>query len=151
VKNRLLSRWAFVGIVSAVLLVISVSATSQTQQRVQSTNQISVTKPEFLSLLIDWEVQYDEAAVAAAELAQSGYPEHAERIKADLEDLDEAVRDYVHATESLRHKSRDYDATMQFLATQNLGQMEARRFQTLSNVSKVAHEVAAGSVRNLKD
>ena len=45
---------------------------------------------------------------------------------------------------------RDVDATMQFLATQNLGQMEARRFQTLSNVSKVAHEVAAGSVRNLK-
>jgi hypothetical protein len=39
---------------------------------------------------------------------------------------------------------------VQFLALQNAVQMESRKYQTISNVSKARHDVAMSSIRNMK-
>jgi len=129
-RSRHLAGLALVGI---VVLVIAVSATTQGQQRVQSTTQLTV-----------------EAMKVAAELAQSGSPKHAARLENDLEALDQALREYVRASERLRHKDRAVTVTMEFLALQNNIQMQSRQYQTISNALTAAHQVESAQVRNLK-
>jgi hypothetical protein len=149
-RNALSGRWAVVGIVGAVLLAAAIVASQQSQQRVQTTVQLTVRTPVVADELDEWEMRYAEAMEVVAELAESGSREHAERLEGDLEGLDEALRRYVRVSERLRHKNRALAETMEFLALQNAMQMESRQYQALSNASRVAHDVAMASVRNLK-
>ncbi len=149
-KNRRLSRWALVGVVVVVSSIFAVSATSQTQQRVQSTTQLTVAKPVIADPLAEWEARYAEAMEVAAELKESGSPEHGVRLENDLEALDETLREYVRVSERLRHKNRAYAETMQFLALQNAVQMESRRYQTLANAVRAAQDAENNAVRNAK-
>jgi len=146
-RSRHLAGLALVGI---VVLVIAVSATTQGQQRVQSTTQLTVMTPVVAGPLAEWEAQYAEAMKVAAELAQSGSPKHAARLENDLEALDQALREYVRASERLRHKDRAVTVTMEFLALQNNIQMQSRQYQTISNALTAAHQVESAQVRNLK-
>jgi oligoendopeptidase F len=114
-------------------MVIALAVNSQ--QRVQSTTQLIVGTPVVADPLADWEKHYAEAMKVANELAV---------------DLDRVVRDYVRVSERLRHKNRALAETMVFLAQQNAIQMESRRYQTLANAAKAAHEVEQSTVRNLK-
>jgi hypothetical protein len=136
--------------VVVVMSVIAVSATSQTQQRVQTTTQLTVAKPVIADPLSEWETRYAEAMKVAAELKESGSPEHGERLENDLRGLDQALREYVRVSERLRHKNRALDDTMQFLALQNAVQMESRRYQTLSNASKAAQDAENNTIRNTR-
>jgi oligoendopeptidase F len=129
-------------------MVIALAVNSQ--QRVQSTTQLIVGTPVVADPLADWEKHYAEAMKVANELAVSGSIDHARRLVDDLEDLDRVVRDYVRVSERLRHKNRALAETMVFLAQQNAIQMESRRYQTLANAAKAAHEVEQSTVRNLK-
>jgi len=149
-KNRRLRQWAFVGAVVVVSSIIAVSATSQTQQRVQSTTQLTVAKPVIADPLSEWETQYAEAMKVVAEIAEAGSPEHAERLEKDLTGLDQALRAYVRVSERLRHKNRALDDTMQFLALQNNIQMQARQYQTISNALTAAHQAESNTIRNMK-
>jgi competence protein ComGC len=149
-KNRPLSPLALVGVVSAVLLVIAVSAMSQNQQRVQSTTQLTVGTPVVAGPLAEWETHYAEAMKVATELAASGSIDHARRLADDLEDLDRVLRDYVRVSERLRHKNHALAETMMFLAQQNAIQMESRRYQTLTNAARAAHDVENSSVKNTR-
>ena len=144
-----LNRWAVVGVVLAILLVNLQMATSQSQQRVQST-QLTVQKPGEIDLLSGWEKAYAEAMDVAAELAVAGQVEHGRRLANDLQDLDWAVREYARASERLRHKDRALSDTMQFLALQNAMQMQSRQYQTISNALKAAHDAKSGVIRNTK-
>jgi hypothetical protein len=42
------------------------------------------------------------------------------------------------------------DMNMQALALQNAIQMESRKYQTLSNITRARHDIAMASVRNLR-
>jgi seryl-tRNA synthetase len=134
--------------VGAVVLLIAVSVNSQ--QRVQSTTQLTIGTPVVADPLTEWEQQYAEAMKVATELAILGNHAHAKRLVDDLEDLDEALREYVRASERLRHKDRALSETMQFLTLQNSMQMESRQYQTISNALKAAHDAESATVRNLK-
>ena len=146
-KSRHIARWAFVGI---VVLLIAVSATSQSQQRVQSKTQLTVPKPVVADPLAEWEKQYTEAMKVADELAKSGSPENAERLKNDLENLDAALRKYVRVSERLRHKNRALADTMEFLALQNNIQQQSRQYQTISNALTASEQAANNSIKNMK-
>ena len=147
-KDERSSRWAFVGLACAALLVFAYSVSSQ--QRVQSTTQLTIRTPVVAGPLTEWDQHYAEAMKVAAELARSGHAEHAERLENDLEDLDEALREYVRVSERLRHKDRALAETMQFLALQNVMQMESRQYQTISNALKAAHDMKSSTIRNMK-
>jgi len=147
-ENRSSSRWRLVGFACCAVLVFSLSASSQ--QRVKSSTQLTIRTPVVAGPLTEWEQQYAEAMNVAAELARSGHAAHAERLENDLENLDEALRDYVRVSERLRHKDRAMAETMEFLALQNIMQMQSRRYQTISNALKAAHDVESATIRNLK-
>jgi hypothetical protein len=144
-----LNRWAVVGVVLAVLLVNLQLATSQSQQRVQST-QLTVQRPVEANQLSEWDSQLAEARKVAAELTSSGFAEYGERLDNDLDELDEALKAYVRASERLRHKDRALSETMEFLALQNAMQMQSRQYQTISNALRAAHDVKQSTIRNMK-
>jgi hypothetical protein len=145
-----LNRFAVVGAVLAVLLVNLQLATSQSQQRVQSTTQFSVKTPLVADPMADWEQAYDEAMKVVRELEESGRPDDASRLENDLNGLDQAIRAYVRVSERLRHKDRAYAKTMEFLVAHNAMQMESRRYQTIANALTAAHQAENATVRNLK-
>jgi hypothetical protein len=142
-------RSTLVGLVFFAVLASSLSASSQ--QRVQTTTQVTVRTPVVVAdPLAGWEKQYAEAMKVADELISSGKADSGRRLASDLEALDEALRAFVRVSERLRHKNRAYTETMQVLTQQNAIQLESRRFQTLSNASKLAHEIEQSTVRNMK-
>ena len=138
------------GFVSIVVLVITVSAVSLSQQRVQSTKQLTVRKPVVADPLDEWKKQYTIAMKVASEVAESDSPENGERLKNDLKALDSALSEYVRVSERLRQKNRALSDTMQFLALQNSIQQESRQYQTISNALKVSHQIESSSIRNMK-
>jgi len=148
-KKWPLSRWALVGVVGAVVLVIAGSTTSHGQQRVQTT-QLTVKKPVVADPLADWEKHYAAAIDVAREIADSGSPENGERLENDLKGLDAALREYVRVSERLRHKDRALSDTMEFLALQNNIQMQSRQYQTISNALTASHEAESNTVKNMK-
>ena len=147
-KIRTSSRWALVGIVGVVVLVIALSVNSQ--QRVQSTTQLTVRTPVVAGPLSEWEKQYAEAMSVAVELAISGHVNHGRRLQDDLEDLDKSLREFVRASERLRHSDRAMAETMEFLVQQNVMQMESRQYNSISNALKVRHDVVMATVRNVR-
>jgi hypothetical protein len=148
-KKGSMSRSTLVGLAFFAVLALSLSVGSQ--QRVQTTTQLSVRTPVAVTdALAAWEKQYAEAMDVAEGLIRSGRANHGRRLANDLEALDGALREYVRVSERLRHKNRAFADTTQFLASQNAIQMESRKFQTLSNVSKVAHDVEHSTVRKMR-
>ena len=147
-KDERSSRWAVVGLASAALLVFAFSVSSQ--QRVQSTTQLTIRTPVVAGPLTEWDQHYAEAMKVAAELARSGHAEHAERLENDLENLDEALRDYVRVSERLRRKDRALMETMNLLALQNAMQKQSQQFQTLSSALKAVHETEQSVTRSLR-
>lgn len=149
-KNGPSSSWALLAVVSAVLLVIAVSAASQTQQRVQSTTQLTVSQPVVANPLSEWETQYAEAMKMVAEIAEVGSPEQAERFENDLRALDEAVRAYVRVSERLRHKNRAMAETMDSLliqpSTRNMTQLGSLK----TNITQAVHDVHKSVIDNLR-
>jgi ABC-type protease/lipase transport system fused ATPase/permease subunit len=149
-KNGPSSRWSLLAVVSAVLLVIAVSATSQTQQRVQSTTQLTVAQPVVANPLSEWEAQYAEAMKMVAEIAEAGSPEQAERFENDLEALDQALRAYVRVSERLRHKNRAMAETMDSLlvepSTRNMTQLGSMK----TNITQAVHDVHKSIINNLR-
>jgi len=147
-KNRRPSRWALVAAAGTVVCVITLSATSQGQQRVQPVTQLTA-KTAVASPLSQWQTEYAEAMKLAAQLKSSGQsPELAEQIESDLRAMDEALTEYVRVSERLRHKNRALTASLQSLNSSM--QMESRLYQTLSNALKAAHDVEMGTIRNMK-
>jgi len=149
-KKWPLSRWALVGVVGAVLLVIAVSGTSQGQQRVQTTTQLTVSTPVAAGPLSEWEKHYSEAMNVASELAESGSLQEARRLADDLEDVDRALRDYVRAAERLRHKNRALVERLEILVLQNNIQEQSRQYQTLFNALTASHQAEMNSIINVK-
>ncbi len=149
-KNGSLNRWALVGVAGAVLLVIAVSATSQGQQRVQTTTQLTVRTPVVADPLSEWEKHYPEAMKVASELAESGSLQEARRLADDLEDVDRALREYVRASERLRHKNRALLERMEILVLQNNIQEQSRQYQTLLNALTASHQAEMNSIINTK-
>jgi len=148
-KNGSSIRRALVGLACCAAVAFALSVGSQ--QRVQSTTQQSVRTPVVAGSLTEWERHYDEAMKVAQELAEEGSLDHARRLVDDLEDLDRVLRDYVRASERLRHKDRALSETMEFLALQNVMQMQSRQYQTIANALKAAHDVEQNTVRNLRN
>jgi len=146
-KSTNLAQWGLVGI---VVLVIAVSATSQSQQRVKPTTQLAVRTPVAADPLVEWKTQYAVAMKVASEITVSGSPENGERLENDLRALDSALREYARASERLRHRNRALSDTMQFLALQNNIQQQSRQYQTISNALTASHEAASNSIRNMK-
>jgi hypothetical protein len=132
---------------TAMVFAFSVSS----QQRVQSTTQLTLRTPIVAEPLAEWEKEYAQAMKVAQELAEEGSIEDARRLADDLEDLDKVLRDYIRASERLRHKDRALSQTMEFLALQNVVQMESRRYQTIANALKAAHDVEQSTVRNMRN
>ena len=149
-KKWPLSRWALVGVAGAVLLVIAVSATSQGQQRVQTTTQLTVRTPVVAGPLVEWEKHYPEAMNVASELAESGSLQEARRLADDFEDVDRALRDYVRAAERLRHKNRALVERLEILVLQNNIQEQSRQYQTLLNALTASHQAEMNSIINAK-
>ena len=149
-KNRPLNRWALVGVAGAVLLVIAVSATSQGQQRVQTTTQLTVRTPVVAGPLAEWEKHYPEAMNVASELAESGSLQEARRLVDDLEDVDKALRGYYRASERLRHKNRALLERLEILVLQNNIQEQSRQYQTLFNALTASHQAEMNSISNMK-
>lgn len=149
-KNRPLNRWALVGVAGAVLLVIAVSATSQGQQRVQTTTQLTVSTPVAAGPLSEWEKHYSEAMNVASELAESGSVQHARRLADDLEDVDQALREYIRASERLRHKNRSLTDTIGFLELHTSIQVQSRQYQILADALSATLEAENLAIRNTK-
>jgi len=136
--------------VGAALLVIAVSATTQGQQRVQATTQLTVRTPVVAGPLAEWEKHYPEAMNVAQELADSGSLQEARRLVDDLEDVDQALREYVRVSERLRHKNRALTERLELLELHNKIQTESRQYLTLSNALVAAYQIESGIVRNTK-
>jgi hypothetical protein len=147
-KIRSSSRWALVGLACVAVLVFALTVSSQ--QRVQSTTQLTVRTPVVADPLAEWGRQYAEALKVAEELKASGKADHGRRLEYDLRALDEALRDFVRASERLQHRDRAIAETMDFLMLQNAMQMESRQFNAVSNALKVRHDSAMAAIRNLK-
>jgi len=146
-KRTHLTQWGLVGV---MVLVITVSATSQSQQRVQSTTRRTVKTAVVADPLVEWKTQYAVAMKVASEITESGSTENGKRLENDLRDLDSALREYVRVSERLRHKNRALSDTMQFLALQNNIQQQSRQYQTISNALTASHQAASNSIRNMK-
>lgn len=144
-KIRSSSRWALVGLACLVVLAISLSVGSQ--QRVQSTTQLTVRTPVVADPLAEWGTQYAEVMRLTADLAESGSPELAKQIEDDLQGLDKALREYVRAAERLRHKDRAVSATIDSL--DNSVQKESQLIQTLSSLMKLEHDMKTAVIRKI--
>jgi hypothetical protein len=139
---------ALAGVVSAVLLVIAVSATSQTQQRVQSTTQLTVRTPVVVGPLSEWEKQYAEAMNMTAELTESGSSELAEQVENDLQALDVALREYVRAAERLRH--RDRAVTARIIELNGYVPPMTQLSSMMSNMQSRAHQTMMSIIDNFR-
>jgi hypothetical protein len=144
-----LNRWAVVGAVLAVLLVNLQLATSQSQQRVQSTTQLTVRTAVAADPMANWEEAYAEAMSVAKDLQASGSMDAGRRLEKDLKGLDTALREYVRASERLRHKDRAVAQTTGLLVDQNILQKGSHRFQTLSTVAKAVREMESSTTRSI--
>jgi hypothetical protein len=121
------------------------------QQRVQTTTQLAVRTPVVVAdPLAEWEPRFGEAMQVADELISSGQTDYGRRLASDLEALDEALREYVRASERLRHKDRAVSATLEFLVLQNALQMESRQYDAVSNALKARQDAEMSSIRNTK-
>ena len=149
-KKINLNRWALVGLVGAALLVIAVSATSQTQQRVQTTTQLSVPTAVAADPFADWEQAYAEAMEVAKEFAEVGQMDYARSLVDDLEDLDKTLREYVRASERLRHKERVYMEGVEFLVSEKALLMESRQYEILMNARQVRHDTLKAIISNMR-
>ena len=145
-----LNRFAVVGVVLTVLLVNLQLATSQSQQRVQSTTQLSVRTPVVADPMADWEQAYAEAMAVAQELTTSGNVDHGQRITNDLEELDRALREYVRASERLRHKNRAMEDTMEFMSLQLSQQNISRMSRMMSNLHRAMRDIETSFIDNLR-
>ncbi len=143
-----LNRWAVVGAVLAVLLVNLQLATSQSQQRVQSTTQLSVRTPVPVSPMNDWERAYAEAMNMTAELAQSGSSELAEQVENDLQAMDAALREYVRAAERLRHRDRAVSARIAEL--NNHVPRMTQLSSMMTNMRSRAHQTVMSVIDNFR-
>jgi len=142
------SRWALIGLACTAFLVFAFSVGPQ--QRVQSTTQLSVRTPVVAGPLTEWEKHYVEAMKVAEELAEEGSIEQARRLADDLEDLDKVLREFVRASERLRHKDRVLSETMELLARQNFLLMESRQYQAVANAVAAARAAEQSTIRNMK-
>ena len=149
-KKKNLSRWALVGLVGAALLVIAVSATSQTQQRVETTAQLSVPTAVAADPFADWEQAYAEAIEVAKEYAEVGQMDYARRLFDDLEDLDRTLREFVRVSERLREKERIYMTCVEDLVSENALLMESRQYDILMNARQVRHDTLKSIISNMK-
>lgn len=72
------------------------------------------------------------------------------RVEAAIRRLLPALRDPAARAilEDLDTRTRAYK--QQFLALQQAGEQESRKFQTLSNASKARHDIALNAIRNMK-
>jgi len=147
-KKWPLSRWALVGVAGAVLLVIAVSATSQGQQRVQTTTQLTVRTPVVAGPLVEWEKQYTETMKVTADLAESGSSELAEQVENELQAMDVALREYVRAAERLRH--RDRAVTARIIALNNHAPPMTQLSSMMSNMQRRAHDAMKSIIDNLR-
>jgi ABC-type molybdate transport system substrate-binding protein len=143
-----LNRWAVVGVVLAVLLVNLQLATSQSQQRVQSTTQLSVRTPVAAQPMADWEKAYVEAMNMTAELTESGSSELAEQVENDLRAMDVALREYVRAADRLRHRDRAVAATIEEL--NNHTPPMTRLSSMMSNMRSRAHQTVMSVIDNFR-
>jgi len=146
-KSTHMAHWTLFCI---VVLMITVSATSQSQQRIQSTTQQAVRTPVVADQLIEWKTQYAVAMKVANELKESGSPQNGARLENDLKALDSALGEYVRVSERLRNRNRALSNTMQFLVLQNNVQQQSRQYQTISNALTASHQTTSNSVRNMK-
>lgn len=149
-KNGSSRRSALVGVITAGLLVVAFVWTATGQQRVQTSTQLTVRTPVAANPLAEWEKHYPEAMKVASDLADSGSLQEARRLADDLEDVDRALREYVRASERLRHKNRALTERLELLELQDNIQTESRQYLTLSNALAAANQIESGIVRNMK-
>jgi hypothetical protein len=133
----------------ASAFVLTIVWTVQAQQPVETT-QLTVKQPVAEDPLAEWEKAYNEAMEVAEQVARSSSIRDGRRLADDLEDVDEALREYVRVAERLRHKQRALFDTVEDLAIHNSVQSESGQFQTLANAIKVAHEVENNTTENMK-
>jgi hypothetical protein len=119
------------------------------QERVQSTTQLTVRTPVVADPFAEWEKHYAEAMKVATELAESGSIGHARILVDDLEDLDRVLRDFVRISEWLREKDRSLVETMESMAQQKVILKESQQFHTLASALKVLREMESATVRKL--
>lgn len=123
--------------------------TVQAQQPVETT-QLTVKQPVAENPFAEWEKAYNEAMKVAEQVAKSGSIRDGRRLADDLEDVDEALREYVRVSERLRHKQRALFNTVEDVAIHNSVQSGSRQFQTLANAIKAAQDVENGTIENMK-
>ena len=145
-KNRSLGLWALAGMSAAALSIVW---TVQAQQPVETT-QLTVKQPVTENPFAEWERAYTEAMDVALEVAKSVSIRDGRRLADDLEDVDEALREFVRVSERLRVKQRALFDTVEDLAIHTSVQSQSRQFQTLANAIKAAHDVENSAIENMK-